>query len=139
MRREQEEPDSAPRQIPHPAAVAGSVWSLKFGADGAVEPALPALSTASPHPIAAAVRRRAMDASRFNGSRQPRESDYTFLRPGRSSQAPQDTAPKTLSSTDVAFLSRMDDDIDTRRREGFINELSALARRPRPSTLPLRA
>ena len=54
-------------------------------------------------------------------------SDYSYLRTTApaSSTAKATTQPKPLTSADFEFMSRMDQDIDDRRRTAFITELSA--------------
>jgi len=54
------------------------------------------------------------------GTGRPAEQDYGFLRPAKKQPI---AGPKPLTQTDVNFLSRMDGDVDERRRTSFIIEL----------------
>jgi len=56
------------------------------------------------------------------GGRTAPHGDYSFLR--RTSQSTEAyKEPKALTEADVAFLSRMDADVEDRRRIAFISEL----------------
>ena len=70
-------------------------------------------------------RPRHMAAHANLGTGRPAEQDYGFLRPAKKQPV---AGPKPLTQTDVEFLSRMDGDVDERRRTSFIIELSACHR-----------
>uniref|UniRef100_A0A7S2JE93 Uncharacterized protein n=1 Tax=Haptolina brevifila TaxID=156173 RepID=A0A7S2JE93_9EUKA len=54
------------------------------------------------------------------GSGKPGQTDYDFLRPrGKAPPGP----PAALTQADVEFISRMESDIEDRRRTAFITEL----------------
>ena len=53
--------------------------------------------------------------------------EYDFLRPSGQQSV---KAPKPLTQTDFQFLSRMDMDVDDRRRTAFITELSKSSATP---------
>ena len=66
------------------------------------------------------------------GGRQPASSDYNFLRPAsKESSSASAKGSKPLTASDVEFMSRMDSDIDGRRRTAFITELRAPPARTR--------